>query len=186
MASMADSFIYRVAVDDLIAFNLHVLESSGTLKSAIRNGQLAAGLASVVVTILVIGVGTGSSVAGVLVGAIVGAITLAVYPGFARALSKKATIRQVQEFYAANTARGNVGEHELSVGEEGIVESTEANRTHYQWIAVDHVEVTQTHVMIFVGPGLALLIPFAAGSADREQLLEALKRHAASTEIRTA
>jgi len=64
--------------------------------------------------------------------------------------------------------RGQLGRHEVVLGEDEVIESTAVNETRTAWTGVDRVEQSADHIFIYTSPAAAHVIPKRAFSDPQE------------------
>lgn len=75
--------------------------------------------------------------------------------------------------------RGILGEHELEIQEEGLIERTEFNQTVYRWKGFHKIVATRKHLYIYVTDNNAHIVPRRCfASVIEEQMFRSeLEKH---------
>jgi hypothetical protein len=73
----------------------------------------------------------------------------------------KVNVRRLKQIYGDGKNAGVIGEHDLEILQDGIREMTVVNEQLTKYPGIERVEVTQTHVYIYIGPIYAYIIPKA-------------------------
>lgn len=66
---------------------------------------------------------------------------------------------QVRNFYSEGKNRGVIGEHELEISADGIIERTLYNETKSAWGAVEKIESNPEYTFIYMNSVTAHVIP---------------------------
>jgi hypothetical protein len=72
--------------------------------------------------------------------------------------SQKVTLKQVQHWYAGGKNLGVFGEHELELLSDGIRHTNSVNDTKQKFAGIERVEITPSHVFIFISSISAYVI----------------------------
>jgi hypothetical protein len=79
-----------------------------------------------------------SGTPGIVAGLVTGAGFVVIYP----ALMRWAAHQQLRMMYSGGRNKGILGEHELEICDDGIIERTPYNETKTAWAAIERVENT--------------------------------------------
>ena len=74
-------------------------------------------------------------------------------------LVRRSIKRQSRRMYSEGSNKGMLGEHELEITEDGIIERSPYNETRTAWGAVERIESTPDHTFIYAGSMMAHVIP---------------------------
>jgi hypothetical protein len=77
--------------------------------------------------------------------------------------------RQARRLYNEGTNKGTLGQHELEIDDNGLVERTEVNETRQSWNGVERIAETDERAFIYVSSMMAHVIPkksLSAGDPD--------------------
>jgi hypothetical protein len=162
---------YNNTIDDLVAFNAFHYANSPTAKRVWRLVLWGGALLVLVGTTM-----TGRySLAVRIAGGLTGTAFYVVATLLVRRLTMGALIRR---FYAEGSQKVTVGEREMEVTEQGLVERTDYNEMRSAWGAIERIETTPLHTFIYIGPLMAFVIPHGAVTeGDLRAFLVELKRH---------
>lgn len=144
---------YDIAITDVVAFSRHVMNSPTSKKNKRR---------WIIVVIFLI---TGSLFIPLpeeIPRSMVVELTVAWSALFLLALfvaGPAASDRYVRGVYKTGANRGTIGEHEIEIDEDGLVERTEVSETRQSWRGVERIDETETHAFFFVSPLMAYIIP---------------------------
>jgi hypothetical protein len=94
--------------------------------------------------------------------------------------------RAVEVRFLANRkgALGILGDHQISISSEGMVETTAVSENRYRWAGVPRIERTATHLFLWMNDISAHIVPlsaFPSAAAASEFELRAQEHKAAST-----
>ena len=67
--------------------------------------------------------------------------------------------RQVLRLYQEGENKGTLGEHELELDDNGLVERTEVNESRLSWQGVERIAETDEHAFIYISSMMAHVIP---------------------------
>ena len=77
-------------------------------------------------------------------------------------LTKFTMKNAIKKQYQGEKARGILGEHELEIVADGLIERTEYTETKTAWALLDRVETTNGYTFLFTGPHKAYVVPHHA------------------------
>jgi hypothetical protein len=162
---------YNNTIDDMVALNTFHQTNSPTAKRMWKLTLWGGTLFLFVIITL-----TGRySLAARIAGGLTGAAFYVVAIHVLRYLSMGPLVRRM---YAEGSQKGTLGEHEMEVTEQGLVEWTDYNEMKSAWGAIQRIETTPSHTFIYVGPIMAYVIPHGAVTeGDLRAFLGELKRH---------
>ncbi len=130
---------YENTINDLLAFQEFHYAHSPTMQRVMAKQKGAAVLVVFVLICLLPGKqSTAINIFMALVGAGIYALIL---PSIIRRNIKK----HVLKMYAEGSNKGSLGEHELEIAADGLVERSPYNETKTAWGAVERIESTQEH-----------------------------------------
>ena len=152
---------YEVTMDDYVAFNKYVVETSPTIKRARRLTYLAA-LAGALWALYLIG----ASRLWVSIVAVVGA--LAGFAAWNRFRNPRRIDRLTRRLMAEGRNQLVLTKHHLQVDPDGLTDATAAGEARARWMAVERVVETASHIYLFVGALLAHIIPKRAFAGPEE------------------
>ena len=174
MRIVSARFVYDLTTEDIVAYHLHHARTEGVIDGVLRKGSIAAGAVSGALVGVFIAGATESWIAALAVGCLIGVVTALAYPSVMRNMMEKSAERYIRRMHSRETAPGLLGRHELEFHPDVFTEKTSVNESKYTWDAIDRVTASDAHVFIFIGPLLAFVVPYAAGSAERAQLMSAI------------
>ncbi len=67
--------------------------------------------------------------------------------------------RHVRGVYKEGANKGTIGQHEIEIDENGLVERTEVNEARWTWGGIERIEESDTHAFIYVSSVMAHIIP---------------------------
>lgn len=148
---------YENTIQDILAFQQFYCAHSPTMKRTIATQRWAMTFVVFAAALAYYSHRFGVQSLGfsVLAAVFLSAIPALGWPGMIRRSMK----RQAIKLYAERSNKGLLGEHQLEVAEDGIVERTAYNETRMAWGAVERVESTPEHTFICLGAGRAYIIP---------------------------
>jgi hypothetical protein len=150
---------YTLTMEDIYALNDYLIANSPVMKRSIRRGQLLMALcplAGVLCLIYIKGLLFTNVMLPLLAfGIILGLPLYFLYPKYIRHYQRKT----VQGLYAEGQNKGILGQHEIMIDEDGIVENTEYNVTKQRWESIEKIVTGTKHTHIFISPLLAYTIP---------------------------
>jgi len=150
---------YTVALEDIYAVSDYLNANSPAMKSSIRKSQLfmaSCPLGGILLLIYIKGLLYTTVVLPLLAfGVILGLPLYFLYPKYFRHYQRKI----VQRLYSEGQNKGILGEHELTIEEDGIIEKTQYNVTKQRWESIEKIVTGINHTHIFISPLLAYTIP---------------------------
>ena len=149
---------YDISLDDLVAFNLHLYRSSSVVRRAMAKQQW---YLSISVFISIVGVTKLVDVHANTIATILAAMAIAGLCFFAfprlEAQSAEKRIKQILGDEAKN--KSSLGEHELELVQDGLVERTAAGEKKTKWLGIERIETSAAHTFVYSGAATAYVIP---------------------------
>lgn len=162
---------YNVLMDDLIAFNKFHYEHSASA----RRSNLIFGVIfplGIFIWSCIEGLFKGSWSSPIIGGVIGGLLMLWIFGGRRRRFEKAA-----RKILSEGSNKGAVGEHELELAENGLIEKSEYGEARFSWDIVERLGFTPDYTFIYTGSSSGIIIPKAGViEGDYEELGGTLKR----------
>lgn len=151
------SVSYHMSVDDAVAFAVHHHRASGQLRNA-RLALLVIGLACAGLVLLLLGTQ----------GWLLAALFFAFFSLIA-AFQSGRTIRQaIHKQYAKGKNLIYFGRHTVTLHEHYVRNDAPMCQACYRWEMIEKLDESETYLMIYYAPLMALVIPKAAFASDAE------------------
>jgi hypothetical protein len=144
---------YELTQDDLIAFHMHALKNSPTVKRFARRTRVMYVILILVMAALTTPWSSGVALAGFVVGA--GTFILGAWL-FTNTLTRRAIKDQVSREIPE---KGQLGRHHMRIDETGVYESTAVGETRVAWAGIDRIDRDEDAIFIYTTPHAAHMIP---------------------------
>lgn len=145
--------VYRVEMQDIVAFNQYNLEDTGTLKS-LRLKTIVIGC----VIIAVLG-GWQYRVTESIDPIITGAIFAIIFSTWILKRDFRVSPKKIQKIYGGDTNKGVLCQHQIELVDDGLIESTSLGEQKTTYSGIEKIDQTDTHGFIFIGTMNAHTIP---------------------------
>ncbi len=150
---------YEISIEDCVAFGHHLVRNSQTMRRAMRSGQMLWAACPIGGVLFVILYNKAPFYKALVLIALIGIIVSVpfyfLYPLYFRWQHE----RYIRKINKEGKNRGVLGEHELSIEEDGIIEKTDVNENKLLWESVEHIASTENHTFIYISPIMAHVIP---------------------------
>lgn len=146
---------FNLTKDDYIAFNMHHIETSPTIRRSLLIQQYGVSVIFLIVPYFFSRISRAPMLASFIV---YGAIFLAwilYYPKYFMHATKKRIIKLIDE--GDNSAI--LGIHSITLTDEGIVQESRTGESKSTWGSVKRIDETSEHIYIFIGTVNAYLVP---------------------------
>jgi len=170
-----------LTVDDVIAYNLHVLKTSEASRKQIRRAQLLLSAMALLVLVFSL-IEAALRMTGALV-MVAGCIALLVWIVLLPRLAAWGAPRRIRRIFANGVVAAPTAARLWVDDFGGIVEQRPDRTTSYAPFAITGIEETPDYVFVTVGPGSAVIIPRRSGAPAVETFVQALKWHRAQRGI---
>jgi hypothetical protein len=158
---------YELTIDDLVAFNLRVLQRSPSRRKAMR--WLRLGLPPTVVIAIAVGLFEDGSWPSPLVAVSVAiALGAAIFIGLPRYLTY-AIASSARRLYSEGSNRGLLDPTTLSLTPAAIETDTGLSANRRAWELVQEVDVAPEHIFFWTGSAEASIVPTRAFATDAER-----------------
>lgn len=144
------SLRYANTMQDIIAFNEFHYRRSPALR---RIMGLLQWLGAITIFLAIL-METGG-IMGVIGAAIVAGGFAAIYPLLLRRLIRW----QVRLMYSEGRNKGTLGEHEMEICEDGVIERSPYRETKTAWAAIERIEITPEYTFLYASSMSAYVIP---------------------------
>lgn len=151
------SIRYNLTLDDYVAFTDHHYQqapSQRTQRSRMKWGCFTTAFMLMLLTLAVdMSRGVISLWPVILLCIAVSALL------FTNRYFQNAIRRQARRLYADGSGRGTLGDHELEIHADGIVDRTHYSEIKAYWRGIDRVEENPDYVFVYIGSMQAIIIP---------------------------
>ena len=140
---------YRLAIDDLVHFNLYHAQQSPSVRRANRWTLL------IIPIVMVIAMRPDSTIVAVCIaaGAFGGALL------FHSLYLRWITPWLIRRVLTEGSTKGIIGEHELEISSDGVRERTSMNDGRHTWGSVDRIVEDDRYIFIYLQATMAHIIP---------------------------
>ena len=174
---MGPSLSLDLKVDDVIAYNLHVLRASTASKKQMRRVQLLA--SPMVLLVLVLGLlGVALRIFGAIFILVCG-LALLVWIVLLPRYAAWAAPQRIRRVFANGLIAAPTPSRVWVDENGGIVEQRPDRTTWYAPFAITGIEETPDYVFVLAGPGDPLILPRRLGASAVETFVQALNWHRA-------
>ncbi len=158
----ASTVAYEQTVEDVVAFNLHYLQSSPLPQKnlLLARASLTALLASL---LLALGLYARAPIPFWLLGALILLAWFRLFPSRAASLLR----RHTERLYREKPDRGLLGPHEVTLEPDWLVERTDWRESRTHWRVVESVVTADGHLFLYVTPFSAVIVPRRAFDDER-------------------
>ncbi len=163
-------FTYKIALEDLVAFNRFLLDRSSLMRVAFFTAWLVVPFLCLISFLALVAIDGYSNVTLFL--ALVGGLFLVVFPLLFPLIHGPLISFYLRLYMSSLDLRGMVGAATLIFTDESVLEVTERTRSEYPWKSILSVETTDDHAFLFVTGISALVLP-RKGFADESQFYTA-------------
>jgi hypothetical protein len=152
---------FEFDTEDLVAFNLHLLQHSTTFRRGYRKALMLLtllGCLAVLFAVWMLSLAGGrlaDSMFLLWVPLLVIGLTIAAFPW----LRRRAIRQQLQRAMAEGKNVGVYGQHRLSITPEGVREDVSAGYSFRRWTAVEKIALTQDHAFLYISALSAYVLP---------------------------
>ncbi|MBI2844295.1 MAG: YcxB family protein [Armatimonadetes bacterium] len=161
---------YRVELDDIVAFNQFVVDTSKEMRRQRRSWLIA--IFAIYVTIGCLQAMFRHSFAPILYWLLFSAVFTAWYYRASRRVNRK----RIKRLYSEGKNKGDLCEHELELLPDGICERTSVGEQKATFAGIERIVTNDTHAFIFIGSLLAHVIPRSKiAEGDLDALIAALR-----------
>lgn len=164
---------YNMIKDDYIAFNMHYIETSPTIKRTLLIQQYGVALVFLIIPYFYSRiVGTPMLLSYIVYGAIFLAWIL-YYPKYFMSITKKRTIKMIDEGDNSSI----YGMQRITLTDAGIEQESNTGESRTSWSGIERIDETKEYIYIYIGTMNAYLVPNRAFEDDkqREEFLRILK-----------
>lgn len=164
---------YNLTKEDYIAFNMHHMDHSPTVKRSLFIQRYVVALVFLAFPFIFSSI----SRAPLLLSFIVyGAIFIAwilYYPRYFMATTKKRILRMIDEGSNANL----FGPRSMTLNESGVEEISEHGESKSSWRSIEKIDETADYIYIYISSINAYLVPIRAfeGRTQKDEFVERLK-----------
>jgi hypothetical protein len=149
---------YRVTIDDLVAFNRHVCDALPSVKWAKWRAMF---LWPALILVWAFLMPTVNGFTRPMMCGFAG-FWFVLYLTFFRFSHSRRLDRQIRQLYEGQNNEGVIGEHELEINPNELIERTDVNESRRAWRGIDRFVETDGYVFIFESSATAHVIPKAA------------------------
>ena len=167
-----------LTVDDLIAYNVHVLDASKATKNQVRRLQLLLLPMILVMVVLVLYAAIRRSPMELVTFTTIGVAILGMVFFLPRYVASTIP-RRVRSAIASGLASVPTPSRLWVDDHGGVIVELHDRTTWYSPAAIDRIDETPDHVFVIVGPGQALIIPRRVGEPVVQAFLQAMNWHRA-------
>jgi len=144
---------YTVMMDDLIVFNQFVYAQSASMRKKKIVGSLIG-------PFIILAIATHDAVKEHSLSVFIfGLILSCCLFFFLRWFFTRQIRTTVKKLHGEHPNKGMLGEHELEIDADGLIEKTEVNETKIKWGGIERIETTLEYTFIFIGAAMAYVIP---------------------------
>ena len=164
---------YDLTKEEYIAFNMHYIENSPTLKRSLFIQRYVVALVFLAFPFIFSKIfGAPMLLSFIVYGAIFVAWIL-YYPKYYMATTKKRILRMIDEGSNANL----YGLRSMALTEVGVEEISEHGESRSSWNSIERIDETANHIYIFISSMNAYLVPIRAfeGRTQKDEFMEILK-----------
>ena len=164
---------YDLIKEDYIAFNMHHIDNSPTIKRSLFIQRYVVALVFLVFPFIFSNM-TGVPILLPLI--IYGAIFIAwilYYPRYFVATTKKRILKMINEGRSDNL----FGPRSITLSEAGVQEVSDHGESRSSWRSIEKVDETAEHIYIYISSINAYLVPIRAfeGRTQKDEFMERLK-----------
>jgi hypothetical protein len=172
---------YSVGIDDVVAFYRYFHTRSPHARRTIRNARLGivVGPATALVALWAMAGMPSPNSRLVLAGLLPLVFLIPAILLYPRYLGWCAG-RTVRRIYSAGPNPGLTGHHTLRTSPEGLVETSEVGQSCVPWESIGEVVETPEHAFIYLGPGMAHVVPRGTASGSLAEFLVAVRSRVGS------
>ncbi len=166
---------YDLTKEDYIAFNMHHIKSSKTVKKTLFIQQYVLAIIYLIIPFILADI-TGESLMFWLIPFIIIFILwIAFYPRYFKGYMKKNIIKMLSEGKNENI----FGPVSLILEETGVREVTRAGESKANWSSIERVEENQDYIFMYTSAVAAAIVPLRAFTniEEKNEFLMTLKRY---------
>lgn len=164
---------YNLIKDDYIAFNMHHIETSPTIRKTLLIQQYGVALVFLVIPYFFSRIsGTPMLLSYIVYGAVFLAWIL-YYPKYFMAVTKRRTLKMIDEGDNSSI----YGMQSITLTDKGIEQESNTGESRTAWHAIERIDETREYIYIYIGTMNAYLVPNRAfdDDAQRAEFLRILR-----------
>jgi hypothetical protein len=166
---------FEVTMEDLDALNEDFIVLSPFARRAMRRYVWTPPIGwAIIAVILAIWRPSSSTIASFVFFALISIIWVLV----ARRVWRRVLKKRMRAIYREGINRTVFGDHKVAISASGISHASETSDSRTAWAAVERITETPRHIFLYVGAGLAHIVPRRAFSseADAQRFVAAARR----------
>ncbi len=147
---------YGITLEDLVALSLYHFKTSRSGRRTVRMWQvLAPGLGVLFIVLPTCWRGSVAMVIGLVLWVIYSIAWVLLIPAFFRVFLK----RNVTKAYKEGQNRSMIGRHTMTLGPDGVVDTTEFGEERHVWSVVEKIAEDENYVFIYLSATSAHVVP---------------------------
>jgi hypothetical protein len=164
---------YDLTKEDYIAFNMHHIDHSPTIKRSLFIQRYIVALIFLAFPFIYSRVSGAALLLPLIVYGVVFIIWILYYPRYFTASMKKRILKMINEGSNASL----FGPRSITLNESGVTETSENDESRSSWRSIEKIDETAEHIYIYISSINAYLVPVRAfeDRTKKEAFLERLK-----------
>lgn len=173
--------IFGINAEELFLFNQYLFDNSKTIQKAFTKNRSMISFSPILAAMILSLVNELSPLNALILAGIV-AITISlpayyVYP----MLVRKNLRKRIVKMYSEGQNNGIIGEHELQIDADGLVEKTQLGEVRQEWDKIKDIVSLEGRTYIFISDINAYILPRqSVVSGDYDAFVAELKKHKAN------
>ncbi len=166
---------FTLTQEDYIAYNIHHIENSPSLKRALNIQRYGLALIFLIFPFIIAAMTSISLTLWLLVYGTIFVVWIRFYPKYYMNSTRKRIIRLIQEGNSASL----LGDRSVILTDEAVEEISPQGESRVTWGSIERIDETDEYIYIYTSPVNAYLVPTRAfeGTAQKSEFLMTLRNH---------